>query len=160
MSRPETTSNTSVVCQGAKFPAELETVSTCRKIVETHLKKLNVDNRDVFEICLAVDEALSNAVEHGSKAFNHEIEFSFAIHQRRLEFSVKDYGGIVFNPEYFEKLSTVKSWGAGGRGILLLKNYMDEVYFVFNPGESTRVIMIKQLNLPGAAALKAFHNTA
>ena len=47
----------------------------------------------------------------------------------------------------------MKDWGAGGRGILLIKNYMDEVYFVFDPAKSTRLIMRK--NLPPATVTPA-----
>lgn len=101
-----------------------------------------------MKICLALDEAMTNAIEHGNLRGQPHIEVSHSINEIACILRVVDFGGYIFNPEYFEKLAEVKDWGVGGRGIFLIKSMMDEVYFFFQPGKSTTVVMIKY-NGPG-----------
>jgi anti-sigma regulatory factor (Ser/Thr protein kinase) len=141
-----------------RFPAKLQFVEKARKILQSELEKANLTQQGVFRMCLSLDEALTNAVEHGSLRPNGEVEFAYKVEPGSVEISVTDFGGYMFNPDYFEHLATVKDWGAGGRGILLIKSIMDEVYFVFNPQKSTRIIMRKAigadwLNPPGEKKL-------
>lgn len=134
----------SVYPQVHAFPVKLQYVEKARKIMQEELERRNVSPQQVRKICLALDEAVTNAIEHGSLKTDSTIEFAFRFEPETVEISVTDFGGNVFNPDYFERLATVKDWGAGGRGILLIKNYMDEVYFVFTPFKSTRLVMRKK----------------
>ncbi|MBI3040037.1 ATP-binding protein [bacterium] len=95
------------------------------------------------QICLALDEAMTNAIEHGSLQGQLHIEVAYSINPTVCILQVIDHGGCTFNPEYFEKLATMKGWGLGGRGIYLIKSLMDEVYYFFHPGKSTTLVMIK-----------------
>ena len=128
-----------------RFPIDLKEVNKARLCLEQEREKREVGPRVLFQISLALDEALTNAIEHGSNSIDKQVELAYRFEDDVVELSIKDHGGIVFNPEYFEQLATIKDWGSGGRGILLIKNYMDEVYFVFSPRRSTRLIMRKSL---------------
>lgn len=128
-----------------RLPVKTEEIPRIRGLIENELKGRRIDEKNIFHVCLALDEALTNAFEHGSSRVDNEVEVAYRIDDCEIELAITDSGGIVFNPEYFERLAMVKDWGAGGRGILLIKNYMDEVYFVFMPRKSTRVIMRKKL---------------
>jgi len=129
-----------------RLPVKLQSVEDARDRVRHDLEERKIPKTVIYRICLSLDEALSNAIEHGSTTINSEVELAYKIDEQWIEISITDFGGFVFNPEYFERLATVKDWGAGGRGILLIKSYMDEVYFVFTPRQNTRVIMRKKIS--------------
>ena len=129
-----------------RLPVKLQSVEDARDRVRNDLEERKIPKTVIYRICLSLDEALSNAIEHGSTTINSEVELAYRIDEQWIEISITDFGGFVFNPEYFERLATVKDWGAGGRGILLIKSYMDEVYFVFTPRQNTRVIMRKKIS--------------
>lgn len=127
------------------LPGNLGAVEGVRGRLAAQLTALGVPKDRIHHICLALDETLTNAVEHGSARPEQTIEVGYRIDRDWIEVAVTDQGGIVFNPEYFEQLAAIKTWGAGGRGLLLIRRMMDEVYFVFTPGRSTRVIFRKRL---------------
>ncbi len=137
------------------LPGKLGAVEKVRGPLAARLTGLGVPQDRINHICLALDEALTNAVEHGSARPEHTIEVSYRIENDWIEIAVTDQGGIVFNPEFFEQLATIKTWGAGGRGLLLIRRLMDELYFVFTPGRATRVIFRKRLFEREAAATPA-----
>ena len=56
----------------------------------------------------------------------------------------RDPGGKVFDPEYFENMATIKDWGKGGRGIFLMKEFMDIVQYIIYPNNSTLLYLSKQ----------------
>lgn len=126
------------------LPAKTPSINITRESLLADLKSFNLPDTVLRAIRLSVDEAVTNAVEHGSLKADSEIAFAYTITRDSVEISVTDFGGHMFNPDYFERLATVKDWGAGGRGILFIKAMVDEVYFVFNPNRSTRLIMKKK----------------
>jgi len=128
-----------------KISARLGGVDEARMRLSKDLAAIGVKSETSRQVCLALDEALTNAIEHGSSRADGEVEVAYDIAEGFIELAVTDQGGIIFNPEFFEQLALVKNWGAGGRGILLIRKLADEVYFVFTPGKSTRVVMRKQL---------------
>lgn len=131
-----------------RIPVKMQIAEQVRADLRAELEELKLERRLEYQILLCIDEAVSNAIEHGSVNIDATVEIAYTLGPDRIEVAVTDHGGFVFNPEYFERLATVKDWGEGGRGILLIKTYMDEVYFVFHPGKSTCVIMRK--NIPAA----------
>jgi len=127
------------------LPIDIREVNKARLSLDQELKDKEVPPKIMFQISLALDEAMTNAIEHGASNVGDCVELAYRFEEKTLELSVTDSGGIVFNPEFFEQLAVIRDWGTGGRGIFLIKNYMDEVYFVFSPGKSTRIIMRKSL---------------
>lgn len=138
-----------------QIPVKMQAAELVRRDLRAELEELKLERRLEYQILLCIDEALSNAIEHGSLRMDAVVEIAYTLGPDVVEVAVTDFGGFVFNPEYFERLATVKDWGEGGRGILLIKTYMDEVYFVFHPGKSTRVIMRKNIPPNSSEPLKA-----
>ena len=106
----------------------------------------NVDDFDLYNIQLALDEACSNAIEHGClNQPDKEVEIYFKLEDDEMEMMVSDSGGIEFNPEFFERIAVKNEWGTGGRGIYLINNLLDEVSFTFFPGHKTILYMKKKI---------------
>lgn len=101
------------------------------------------DDKDKMNLCLCLEEAVQNAFDHGRNTGCMKVEVRLTVKTDLCIMQVVDFGGLSFNPEYFEKLARRKPFGYGGRGIFLIKNLMDEVYYFFHPGRSTSVVMIK-----------------
>lgn len=129
-----------------ELPATISSVEIVRKKIATKLLYKGITKENVNKICVAIDEAITNAIEHGSNNKNQNIVVKIKLENAELEVCVKDFGGILFNPVYFEKIALTTSFGVGGRGILLIKNLMDEVYFIFYPYNFTEIIMKKNLS--------------
>lgn len=124
--------------------SHISEVPRLRTHVGKHLDLLRYPEGVRFQICLALDEALANAIEHGNLRGQQFVEVGMNLAREVAIFQVTDFGGQPFNPDYFAGIATVKRWGMGGRGLLLIRELMDEVYFFFHPGEKTTLVMIKQ----------------
>ncbi len=130
-----------------EFPCSIESLSRVRAYFDEKTEDLGLDEKLRNQLVSAVDEAATNAVNHGSSE-NPTMDFTIGIGRTKgtLIVTVKDLGGKRFDPQYFEDICQSKSWGiAGGRGIFMISSIMDEVMYLFNGGRSTTVCMIKYL---------------
>ncbi|MBF0499719.1 MAG: ATP-binding protein [Candidatus Riflebacteria bacterium] len=126
-----------------KVPSHVREIENIRQHLEGMFDLLKYPVKIKMSIFLALDEAMANAIEHGNIAGNPPLEVAYSLTEHVCILQVVDFGGHTFNPEYFERLATIKDWGMGGRGIFLIKKIMDEVYYFFDPGKSTTLVMIK-----------------
>lgn len=112
------------------------------------------DNSDVqllgdsfgFGINLAMDEAIKNAIQHGNGGQPEKsIEITHTLTNDKLTITVQDQGQ-GFAPPAHEEIE-VSPESESGRGLLLIYNFMDEVYFN-EAGNS--ITMIKYISGGGA----------
>ncbi len=94
---------------------------------------------------MAVREAITNAVVHGNKEDETKtIELTFNCLEHALEIEVKDQGegfdpaGV---PDPTEAENILKT---SGRGIFLIRSFMDDVQWFARPEGGTTVRMIKK----------------
>ncbi|MGA2265036.1 MAG: ATP-binding protein [Phycisphaerae bacterium] len=93
-----------------------------------------------FAIRLALEEALSNAIRHGNQMNPAKaVEVEYDIDPRRAIITVTDQGegfnpAVVPDPTIDENLEK-----PSGRGIMLMRAYMDEVCFN-NRGNQVRLV--------------------
>jgi serine/threonine-protein kinase RsbW len=136
------------------IPCNVKKVREIRSILMEFIEEDKFDEEVVFNLQLVMDEAVINAIDHGS-ANNQKmnVDIYMKLENDMLSIIVKDYGGKSFNPEFFERIAAKKTEGHGGRGIFLIKDFMDEVRYVFNPGISTLLFMGKKLTAKVPEAL-------
>ncbi len=96
---------------------------------------------DLFAIHLALEEALMNAAKHGNALDpNKCVRVEYLITPERFDVTITDQG-CGFNPEALpDPRSKENLYKYGGRGVLLMRAYMDTVEF--NPS-GNRVHMVK-----------------
>lgn len=108
-------------------------LAAAREVERTLLRKAaqcGYDESAIFAIKLSVEEALNNAIKHGNGCDEKKIiEVLFDVTSARAEFTITDQGdgfdpGAVPDPTSDENLER-----PGGRGIMLMRAYMDEVRY-------------------------------
>jgi serine/threonine-protein kinase RsbW len=114
------------------------------KLIEELLRQLNDlqwSDHDVFGIHLAVEEAIVNAIKHGNGYdTDKQVHVVFKLSPHRLHLEIEDQGkgfdpDAVPDPTDDEYLDR-----ACGRGVMLMRHYMNEVEF---NGRGNRVEMVK-----------------
>lgn len=105
--------------------SELEKV--CRQIL-TEAASSSFTEEDIFAIHLALEEAFVNAVKHGNKNnSSKKICIEYSISDDKFEITVSDEGD-GFQPESIpDPRSEENLCKSSGRGLLLMRSYMDKV---------------------------------
>lgn len=94
-----------------------------------------------FGVNLAIDEAIQNALSHGNlRDPSKVINISYTVSPEFLKITIKDEGD-GFNVE--EYIKNRKEHPEAGRGIILMRNFMDKVYY---NEKGNKVTMIKYHN--------------
>jgi len=94
------------------------------------LPERGYDDSDIFAVKLSLDEALINAIRHGNQYDRSKhITVGYRVEADRVIITVADQGN-GFNPDALADPTTeTNRWKQGGRGIFLIRAYMDEVEF-------------------------------
>jgi serine/threonine-protein kinase RsbW len=122
----------------------LEAVDRVEHEAETFAARFGFDEDEVSNIAMAVREATVNAVIHGN-AYNREkhVTASFEATDKDLVFRISDEGIGVDEDSLPDPLSPENILRGSGRGVFLMRAFMDEVHFrQLSPG--TELTLIKR----------------
>ncbi|MFQ5494956.1 MAG: ATP-binding protein [Phycisphaerae bacterium] len=112
-----------------------ETERPKREILD-ELRRCGFHDDETFAIKLALEEALTNAVKHGNQCDRaKKITVRYSVSREQLVVSVRDEGegflaGDIPDPTTPDRLPL-----PSGRGIMLIRAYMDDVQFRDNGRE-------------------------
>ena len=127
--------------------SDLKNVEVAEEVARRVSGTAGFDEDDQHRIDMAVHETLINAIWHGNKNDpSKSVWLRFEIFNDRLEIRVRDQGkgydpGGVPDPLKDENLLN-----SSGRGIFLIRTFMDEYRVESQAGKGTEVILIKKLN--------------
>jgi serine/threonine-protein kinase RsbW len=125
--------------------SDLKLIPHISKTVFGALQNLGVDKDTLFNVRLAFEEALTNAIRHGNRNDSaKEVSVKVEATADKIEIEIKDQGqGFDFHntPLPTEKQNLEK---LSGRGVFLIRSLMDEVKY-FDGG--SRIKMVKSYNL-------------
>jgi serine/threonine-protein kinase RsbW len=130
--------------------SNLESVNQAETAAEQFASASGFHGDELQEIAMAVREAAINAVLHGN-AYDpaKTIGITFERKPGRLEITVRDQGSGFNVDGVPDPLAPENLLKQSGRGIFLIRTYMDEVRFRnLDPG--TELVLIKRVR--GAAA--------
>ena len=101
-----------------------------RQWLLSQLKGYQYCDDDVFAVHLAFEEAFYNAIKHGNKMDPHKkVQIDCVIGSDQIEISMSD-AGCGFDPNAVPVCRTGDNlYKTEGRGILLMRSYMDVVEF-------------------------------
>jgi len=114
------------------------------KRILSELKANKYKQEDIFAVHLALEEAFVNAVKHGNKMDpDKEIKIDYSVDLDKVEISMTDEGDgfepeAVPDPRCGENL-----YKTDGRGLLLIRSYMDVVEFN-KRGNSVHMVRYKE----------------
>lgn len=130
----------------ATYSADPRLVHEVRELIQ-RLIRGRVQNADELEeVKVAVSEAFSNAVCHGSpRGAQNRIGVRCRLTDEELVVEITDQGG-GFQPDEIA-LPDFDEWKPSGRGLFLISALMDDVGFE-PTADGTRVWMVKRLPAP------------
>jgi len=113
----------------------------CKKMLG-QLEDKAYSEEEIFAIHLALEEAFANAVNHGNKKDpEKEVKIEYTVGDDKVEISVSDEGEGFSPNEIPDPRCGDNLYKPGGRGIFLIKAFMDSVEYEDN---GRRVHMIKK----------------
>ena len=124
-----------------------DNLSLVRSFIEYHGRELELADKEIAHISLAVDEACTNIIKHAyNYSKNGKIKINIDKKKDKLSVKLTDKGShfdpsIIPDPNIEESQKMKKG---GGLGMFLMKKIMDEVEYSAK-GKGNELILIKYL---------------
>lgn len=127
--------------------SDLKNVEVAEEITRRVSGTAGFDEDEQQRIEMAVHESMINAIWHGNKNDSSKnVWLQFKIHRDRLEIRIRDQG-TGFDPKHIpDPLESDNLLNVSGRGIFLIRSFMDEFRVEYVSGIGTEVTMIKRLS--------------
>lgn len=127
------------------IPASTENLSEVRNFVGQHASSHGFDRKQISDIRLAVDEAITNIIKHAYNGDeNHTIEIDITFKNDRMCVILFDTG-ITFSLKSFKQPNIeekIKQKKRGGMGVYLIHSLMDDVTYG-REDDSNKMVMCK-----------------
>jgi serine/threonine-protein kinase RsbW len=128
------------------FISDIKFTDFCVLVFSYIRKLLNINEDDFFKVEISLREVINNAIIHGNKSqLDKKVHVKFNWDKSYIRINIKDE-----NPEMVDfdsinkKLANNDLLSLNGRGILIMRSYMDKI--VFNPTpHGTEIEMEKKL---------------
>jgi serine/threonine-protein kinase RsbW len=131
--------------------SRLENVELVQIAVEAALQQLSVEEVFAHQVGTAIREAVANAIEHGNQSdSSKQVEIDFCLEGDEIVIEVTDEGEGFDPGKVPDPLEAENLLKPNGRGILLIREFMDEVEYRFNGNRGTALVMRKHMKLPRA----------
>lgn len=120
-----------------RFPASLDYLHAMLQFVCDHGRQAGFQEPILYQVELAVEEALVNIIMYAFEHKNETIEID-CVSWKHQHFDVVIMDrGIPFNPLNAKKLSSVSGHESqGGWGIFFILKIMDEVHYRYEDGKN------------------------
>ena len=120
--------------QGITLSAQFKNLEELRNFVGRHAVAYKLNEKQVYQVQLAVDEAFTNIVEHAyGGECQEKIKCTCRITDQGLEITMQDCGN-TFKPAEIpdpDLHADLEEREVGGLGLFFIRQLMDEVEFVF-----------------------------
>lgn len=127
------------------LPSHIEAVGAAAAAVAEFVQSCGVGEEAAFGIDMAVREAVTNAMVHGNQEDETKsVEVVFNCMGNALEIEVKDQGEGFDPTAVPDPTDPVNILKTSGRGIFLMRSFMDEVEWLARPDGGTTVRMVKR----------------
>ncbi|MGI9035110.1 MAG: ATP-binding protein [Pyrinomonadaceae bacterium] len=126
------------------LPSRIETVEEAADEAVEFAKKFGFDENALYAIDMAMREATANAVKHGNKFdATKNVSITFENLPEGFEITVRDFGAGFAVEDIPDPTNPENLLKANGRGILFMRNFMEEVEWENHPNGGTIVKMMK-----------------
>ena len=139
------------------FTAQFKSLDAIREFVAREARSAGLDEKEVYRVQLAADEAASNVMEHAYLGMTDgQIEISAQVLDDAFQIVLRDQGR-PFDPQEIDEpdiAAPLEERVVGGLGLLFMRKLMDELYFAYAPESGNTLTMIKRLPA-GSKTLKS-----
>ncbi len=129
-----------------RIESRREALDPIDTLSERIIRQVGFSEDECYWLVTAVREAVSNAVVHGNRERpGTHVEVEFQLRTDGIRITVVDEGD-GFDPESLpDPVSKERLLDSSGRGVYLMRRFMDEVCYSFPAGGGTAVSMTKSL---------------
>ena len=128
------------------FSANLRFVRPVRHFISSLCKLAGYEEEETESIALVTTEILNNSIEHGANDPKDLIGVELLVSAETFRFEVTDpgRGGAVFAHGALARADLMPDLEEPrGRGLFLIKRYMDEMDVSYDPQLGTRLVVSK-----------------
>jgi serine/threonine-protein kinase RsbW len=128
------------------FPSKVEFLNLVHTVTDEMARMAGFDGDDSLNISLAVREAATNALIHGNERDSSKLVMvAFGVQKGSIEVEIEDQG-TGFNPEQVDDPRDADNVArTSGRGIFLMRSFMDEVTFQKSNSDGMQVRLTKSV---------------
>jgi serine/threonine-protein kinase RsbW len=127
------------------LPSHIEAVADAAVAMTDFLRNCGVSEELSFGIEMAVRESVTNAMVHGNQEDESKsVEVIFNCHDNELEIEVRDQGEGFDPTDVPDPTNAENLLKTSGRGIFLMRTFMDEIEWRNRPEGGTAVRMTKR----------------
>lgn len=136
-----------IVCEiFLKIFSDVKYLDVVQAVSDSFSSLAGFEGEEVDWVGLSIREAATNAILHGNKGdASIPVELSFRQYEDRIVVTVTDQGEGVDEDKLPDPLDPENILKPGGRGIFLVKSFMNNVYFGSSPTGGTELVMEKFL---------------
>jgi len=126
------------------IPNDLRAAAGTERAIVEEVERHGYGADATFAIRLAIEEALTNAIKHGnSNDPSRRVFVRYAVDARRAVVCVRDEGKGFNVEEVPDPTAPDRISLPNGRGIMLMRAYMDEITYS-ERGNEVRLVKVKQ----------------
>ena len=127
--------------------SDLKNLEVAEEIVRRVAGTAGFGEESEHQIEMAVHESMINAIWHGNKNdASKSVWLRFEIYKDRLEVHVRDQGNGFNIADVSDPCSAENLLKVSGRGIFLIRTFMDEFHVEHLAGSGTEVTMVKRID--------------
>lgn len=129
--------------------SRFENIDLVDAVMEAAMRHFGFDEETVERLGLAIREAVANGVRHGNRQEpTKKVELTCDLKQDVMALRITDEGSGFDVDAIPDPLAADNLFNPSGRGILLMRAFMDEVAFDFDNNGGTQVTLKKSLPSP------------
>ena len=124
----------------------LESVDSAEELTVGMAERAGMDEDDLMKLGMAVRESMVNAVVHGNRYSAHKkVRFSVAANGERFIVQIADAGEGFDFASIPDPLAEENLLRTSGRGIFLIRSFMDDFQMRHLESGGTEVTLVKNL---------------
>ena len=124
--------------------SDLSEARNLQDLIERQLRHCHYEDKEIFAIRLAMEEAIVNAIKHGNRMEQtKQIYVRYRILPDRFDIGITDEGAGYNSHHVSDPLAVENLERPSGRGLFLMKHYMTEV-IVHAPGNRLTMSKVRK----------------
>ena len=128
------------------IPSRLDEMVTVHALVGEAIKEYRLSDELAHWIELTISESMINAIQHGNKSDpTKEASLQISSDGNMIEIIVEDEGRGFTLDKVADPTDGANLLKPSGRGILIIRSFMDEVVLSQREGGGSRLRMVKKL---------------